>query len=161
MKSLLRRGEPDPTALVDSPAYRAYARFVEPFEATVCRLWPSLLAFQIVLVGRWPEEDARAGHPHSVREHEPDHPARVRPALAQGRGRRLKKDGARPQLQRPRRSKRPSTSRPTPSKRPRTLSRTLATAIFALRARLDVLLRAAHFRSLDPVARMCPGANRP
>lgn len=56
VKSLLRREIQDPAALVDSPAYRFYARFIEPIEAAVCRLWPGLLAFQIVLIGRWPEE---------------------------------------------------------------------------------------------------------
>lgn len=55
VKSLVRQGAPDPAALVESPVYRVYSRFVEPAEAAVCRLWPSLLAFQIVLVGRWPE----------------------------------------------------------------------------------------------------------
>ena len=55
VKSILGdRGAGDPGALVDSPAYQAYARFVEPVEAGVARLWPTLLAFQIVLVGRWP-----------------------------------------------------------------------------------------------------------
>jgi SAM-dependent methyltransferase len=54
VKALLgARGGGDPGALVDSPPYRAYARFVEPFEAAVARAWPALLAFQIVLVGRW------------------------------------------------------------------------------------------------------------
>jgi 2-polyprenyl-3-methyl-5-hydroxy-6-metoxy-1,4-benzoquinol methylase len=53
VKWLLGPGDGDPGALVDSPAYQAYARFVEPCEARVARAWPGLLAFQIVLVGRF------------------------------------------------------------------------------------------------------------
>jgi len=41
----------DPAAIIDSPAYRAYARWIEPVEAAIARLRPELLAFQIVLVG--------------------------------------------------------------------------------------------------------------
>jgi hypothetical protein len=43
----------DPGAIVDSPAYKAYARFVEPVEAAVARLSPGLLAFQMILVSRF------------------------------------------------------------------------------------------------------------
>ena len=54
VKSVLAgRGPSDPGALVDSPAYQAYARYVEPVEATVARRWPTLLAFQMILVGRF------------------------------------------------------------------------------------------------------------
>ena len=56
VKSILGSGSGgDPGAIVDSPAYQAYARFVEPIEARVAGAWPTLLAFQIVLVARWPE----------------------------------------------------------------------------------------------------------
>jgi predicted TPR repeat methyltransferase len=60
VKALLgARGSGNPGALVDSPAYRAYARFIEPFEAGIARTWPALLAFQIVLVGRFRAVDLR------------------------------------------------------------------------------------------------------
>lgn len=39
-------------SLGDSPAFRAYAHYVEPLETAVCRLWPGLLAFQIVVTAR-------------------------------------------------------------------------------------------------------------
>lgn len=40
----------DHLSLTESPAFRAYRRFVEPAEAAVCGLWPELLGFQIVAV---------------------------------------------------------------------------------------------------------------
>jgi predicted TPR repeat methyltransferase len=39
-------------ALSSSPAFRLYQRVVEPAEETLCNLWPSLLAFQIVIAAR-------------------------------------------------------------------------------------------------------------
>jgi 2-polyprenyl-3-methyl-5-hydroxy-6-metoxy-1,4-benzoquinol methylase len=51
VRSLLPASE-DAGAIVDSPAYRAYAQWVEPIEARAARAWPGLLAFQVVLVGR-------------------------------------------------------------------------------------------------------------
>lgn len=36
--------------LAESPAFRAYRRFVEPAEAAVCGVWPELLGFQLVCV---------------------------------------------------------------------------------------------------------------
>jgi predicted TPR repeat methyltransferase len=39
-------------ALSGSPAFRLYQRIVEPAEETLCNLWPSLLAFQIVIAAR-------------------------------------------------------------------------------------------------------------
>ncbi len=35
-------------AVLDSPAYKLYAKFVEPVESGVCQVWPELLGFQIV-----------------------------------------------------------------------------------------------------------------
>ena len=47
------RGEcVQPTVISDSPAYRAYLRFVFPLEQAVVRLAPGLLAFQIVVSAR-------------------------------------------------------------------------------------------------------------
>ena len=40
----------DHLSLTESPAFRAYRRFVEPAEAAVCGVWPELLGFQIVCV---------------------------------------------------------------------------------------------------------------
>jgi len=42
----------DHLALLRSPRYRLYQRFVEPAEEGICNVWPSLLAFQIVLAAR-------------------------------------------------------------------------------------------------------------
>lgn len=42
----------DHLTLGASPAYRMYTRTVEPMENAVCRMWPELLAFQIVTVAR-------------------------------------------------------------------------------------------------------------
>lgn len=39
-------------ALGDSAAYRAYQNWIEPIETGLCSLWPALLGFQIVIVGR-------------------------------------------------------------------------------------------------------------
>jgi SAM-dependent methyltransferase len=39
-------------SLGDSAAFRAYERYVEPTESRLCRLWPELLAFQIVALSR-------------------------------------------------------------------------------------------------------------
>jgi hypothetical protein len=46
----VKRG--DHLALTESPAFRAYRTWVEPAETRVCRMWPELLAFQVVLVAR-------------------------------------------------------------------------------------------------------------
>jgi predicted TPR repeat methyltransferase len=44
----------DHLALSDSPAFRLYQRLVEPAEESICNLWPSLLAFQVVIAARRP-----------------------------------------------------------------------------------------------------------
>ena len=50
IKQVFRRGgETDPGAVLASPAYRAYQRWVEPVETALARLWPGLLACQLVL----------------------------------------------------------------------------------------------------------------
>jgi 2-polyprenyl-3-methyl-5-hydroxy-6-metoxy-1,4-benzoquinol methylase len=41
-------------ALTESPAFRAYREWVEPAETRVCRVWPELLGFQVVLAARGP-----------------------------------------------------------------------------------------------------------
>ena len=46
-------GPPDPRALIDSAAYKAYMKFVYPVESAVAAVWPSMLAFRIVLAARW------------------------------------------------------------------------------------------------------------
>lgn len=38
----------DPAALLESRPYRAYLRWIYPVERTVARLWPGLLAFQMI-----------------------------------------------------------------------------------------------------------------
>jgi predicted TPR repeat methyltransferase len=42
----------DHLALTDSRAFRFYQSAIEPIETAVCNLWPSLLAFQIVIAAR-------------------------------------------------------------------------------------------------------------
>lgn len=44
----------DHLALTGSPAFRYYQRIVEPAEEAICNLWPSLLAFQLVIAARRP-----------------------------------------------------------------------------------------------------------
>ncbi len=44
----------DHLALSGSRAFRFYQRAIEPAEEAICNLWPSLLAFQIVIAARWP-----------------------------------------------------------------------------------------------------------
>jgi hypothetical protein len=44
----------DHLALTGSRAFRLYQRVVEPAEEALCNLWPSLLAFQIVIAARRP-----------------------------------------------------------------------------------------------------------
>lgn len=41
-----------PRAVIDSPAYSAYLRFVYPFERWLCDQWKGLLAFRIIVSGR-------------------------------------------------------------------------------------------------------------
>jgi hypothetical protein len=54
---MLPAGEhpPAPRALIDSRAYRWYLRYLHPLERWVGSLWPTLLAFQIIVVGELPE----------------------------------------------------------------------------------------------------------
>jgi SAM-dependent methyltransferase len=47
-----RSAAPDPRAIIDSTAYRAYMRFLYPVERAVAAMWPELLAFRIIVVGR-------------------------------------------------------------------------------------------------------------
>jgi 2-polyprenyl-3-methyl-5-hydroxy-6-metoxy-1,4-benzoquinol methylase len=58
IKKALPRGEsegrPDPRALIDSPAYRRYVRYVYPIERTLASLWPTMLAFRIIVRGTKP-----------------------------------------------------------------------------------------------------------
>jgi len=55
-KKMLSRGDEkgphNPRAIIDSPAFRAYSRFVEPVERAVARLWPGALAFQMIFEAR-------------------------------------------------------------------------------------------------------------
>jgi 2-polyprenyl-3-methyl-5-hydroxy-6-metoxy-1,4-benzoquinol methylase len=48
-------GEHDPAALLESRPYRAYLRTVYPIERSVARLWPGLLAFQMIFEARLKE----------------------------------------------------------------------------------------------------------
>jgi SAM-dependent methyltransferase len=48
----------DPSALLDSGAYRAYLRVVHPVERVLASLWPPGLAFQMVFAGRVQGEKA-------------------------------------------------------------------------------------------------------
>jgi 2-polyprenyl-3-methyl-5-hydroxy-6-metoxy-1,4-benzoquinol methylase len=58
-KQLLTRGsDGDRRALLDSPAYSAYRRFVYPFEYRVARMMPGLLAFQYVVLARTAEQSS-------------------------------------------------------------------------------------------------------
>lgn len=50
LKGLFRkRGAADPAAVLASPAYRFYQRWLEPVETALARLWPGLFACQLVL----------------------------------------------------------------------------------------------------------------
>lgn len=58
IKGLLGRGAgdapADPRAMLESPAYRTYKRFVRPVEVGLSTLWPGGLWFRIVVEGRLP-----------------------------------------------------------------------------------------------------------
>jgi 2-polyprenyl-3-methyl-5-hydroxy-6-metoxy-1,4-benzoquinol methylase len=59
VKGLLHRESKaahDPRAIIDSPAYRAYMKYVYPAERAFAATWPSLLAFRIIVVGRKPAD---------------------------------------------------------------------------------------------------------
>jgi ubiquinone/menaquinone biosynthesis C-methylase UbiE len=43
---------PDSSAMLESTPYRMYERFAQPAETVMCRLWPTLLAFQFVVVAQ-------------------------------------------------------------------------------------------------------------
>lgn len=60
------RAEDGPAGLVDSRAYRVYARWIEPVEARLARLWPGMLAFQNVLLARARPEPASLGEKRIV-----------------------------------------------------------------------------------------------
>lgn len=49
IKRLFSRGDADPGKVLASPAYRFYQRWLEPVETAIARLWPGLLACQLVL----------------------------------------------------------------------------------------------------------------
>jgi 2-polyprenyl-3-methyl-5-hydroxy-6-metoxy-1,4-benzoquinol methylase len=65
IKAILGRSRPevseDPRALLDSSAYKAYMKWVYPAEQTVAGIWPTMLAFRIIVVGR----TSGSGGPHS------------------------------------------------------------------------------------------------
>jgi len=42
----------DHLALTDTGAYRVYDKYVEPAERVLCKLWPEMLGFQVVVVAR-------------------------------------------------------------------------------------------------------------
>jgi 2-polyprenyl-3-methyl-5-hydroxy-6-metoxy-1,4-benzoquinol methylase len=44
----------DPTALLESAPYKAYVRFAYPIETAVAKLWPGLLAFQMIFEAHLP-----------------------------------------------------------------------------------------------------------
>lgn len=44
--------EANPRAIIDSPGYRRYMKFVYPAERALADLWPTMLAFRIIVVGR-------------------------------------------------------------------------------------------------------------
>jgi len=44
-------GRPNPRALIDSPAYRRYMRYFYPIERSIASLWPTMLAFRIIVRG--------------------------------------------------------------------------------------------------------------
>jgi 2-polyprenyl-3-methyl-5-hydroxy-6-metoxy-1,4-benzoquinol methylase len=46
--------QPDPRALIESRAYQRYLRYVYPLERAVASLWPTMLAFRIVVRGTKP-----------------------------------------------------------------------------------------------------------
>jgi 2-polyprenyl-3-methyl-5-hydroxy-6-metoxy-1,4-benzoquinol methylase len=48
----------DPAAIVDSPLYARYMRYVYPLEYRLARVRPSLFAFRIIVVARRPENGA-------------------------------------------------------------------------------------------------------
>ena len=47
-------------ALTETAPYRLYREVVEPVESRVCRLWPELLGFQVVLAARLALRSVRA-----------------------------------------------------------------------------------------------------
>jgi 2-polyprenyl-3-methyl-5-hydroxy-6-metoxy-1,4-benzoquinol methylase len=55
LKTFSKKGEEkhDPRAIIDSPAYKAYMRLAYPIESTVSALWPTMLAFRIVVVAEF------------------------------------------------------------------------------------------------------------
>jgi hypothetical protein len=42
----------DSSSIMDSAPYRFYMRWLYPVEHAICRLWPSLLAFQLVTLAQ-------------------------------------------------------------------------------------------------------------
>jgi hypothetical protein len=56
-------GPPDPRALIDSSAYKTYMKYLYPAESAIAAMWPTMLAFRIVVVARWePTDAAQAEH---------------------------------------------------------------------------------------------------
>jgi SAM-dependent methyltransferase len=55
-------GPADPRALIDSRAYRIYLKYLYPLERLAASLWPALLAFRVVVVGRKPPPAVEGEH---------------------------------------------------------------------------------------------------
>jgi hypothetical protein len=45
--------QPDSPSIMNSKPYRQYMRWMYPAERLVCRLWPTMLAFQFIVLARY------------------------------------------------------------------------------------------------------------
>ena len=61
-------GQPDSSSIMESGPYLSYMKWLYPIERAICRIWPSLLAFQFVILAEPVVAQALSGsHSH---EHE-------------------------------------------------------------------------------------------
>ncbi len=61
--------QPDSSSIMDSGPYRLYMKWFYPIERAICALWPSLLAFQFVVLGA-PAGIAQAYYHQQEEEHQ-------------------------------------------------------------------------------------------
>ena len=66
VKRVLGGASGDPRALLDSPFYKAYMRFLYPLERWLCERWRGMLAFRIIVVGRVVDARDAEGPPLTV-----------------------------------------------------------------------------------------------
>lgn len=67
-------GQSDSSSIMDSRPYRFYMKWLYPIERVICGVWPSLLAFQFVVLGQPIVADLSVPRSHSSERQEQEQP---------------------------------------------------------------------------------------